>query len=243
MLDEGALRPAERVLDVGCGCGTVALAAADAVGPAGSVVGIDVSAPMLAQARSRSIAHTNVRYLDADASTHRFDAEFDVAISRFGVMFFRDPSAAFANLRSALRPGARVVFVCWRPSAENPWWRAAYDAAARVVALEPLADPDEPGPFAFGSQERIARVLADAGLTGAAIAAFDAPVVLSEEGLEGAVDFAITNGPVGRRMRAASDEERARVRAALVTTLRPHAGTDRVALPGATWVVRAAVPG
>ena len=125
-LDALAARPGERILDIGCGGGDTVLDLARRVAPDGSIVGIDVSAAVLAFARRAAEGLGQVRFIQADAQAPPFaPASFDAAFSRFGVMFFADPVAAFANIRRSLRPGGRLAFVCWRPMTENPWMGAA----------------------------------------------------------------------------------------------------------------------
>jgi SAM-dependent methyltransferase len=234
------LRRGDRVLDVGCGCGTTTLFAADAVGAEGSVVGIDVSVPMVARASERSAGRANVSYLLADAAGFRFDGGFDVEISRFGVMFFEDPVRAFANLRSALRPGGRIAFACWRPPADNAWVRVPREVALRHVPPAPPVGPDEPGPFSFGDAARVRRILEGAGFSRVDIAPFDAGVVLSEEGVDVAADFVMTTGPTAALLREASDETKARVRPELEARLRSFTHDGRTTLGGAVWMVSAA---
>ncbi len=138
-MDRAAIAAGERVLDVGCGCGQTTLELARRVGPRGSVLGADISSVMLGRARELAGAAgaTNVRFEEADAQTHAFPpAGFDVLFSRFGVMFFADPRAAFANLRTALRPGARVAFVCWQALPLNPWM--AVPLAAALQHFQPI---------------------------------------------------------------------------------------------------------
>ena len=239
LLERAALRAGERVVDVGCGCGATSLAAADAVGPAGAVLGVDVSVAMLARARERSEGRGNLSFLESDASTHAFEPTFDVVVSRLGVMFFGDPLAAFANLRAALRPGGRLVFVCWRPAADNAWVRVPVEAATRHVPPEPPSAPDAPGPFAFGDAARVERILRGAGFADVTVTPFDADVVLSDQGLDAAVRFAMSAGPTSRLLRDVTEEARARVRGELETTLRPFLRGSRAALGGATWLVHA----
>jgi SAM-dependent methyltransferase len=240
LLADAALGPGRRVLDVGCGCGTTTLAASETVGAAGFVVGIDVSAQMLEHARRRSAQRTNIQYIQADAAAHRFDTQFDVAISRFGVMFFRDPTAAFANLRSALRPGGKIAFMCWRPVVDNAWAHVPYEIATRSVTPDPKPGSDEPGPFSLGDRARTERILQGAGFfSGVSISPFDADVILSEEGLPAAVEFAMTNGPTGRLLSDSPEDAKARVREGLEAKLRTFAQGGRVAMRGATWIVSA----
>ena len=239
LFEAAAIRPGERVLDVGCGCGTTTLAAAHAVGRAGKVAGVDISAPMLARARERSADAENVAYELADAGTFAFEPAFDLVMSRFGVMFFLDPRRAFANLRAALAPGGRLVFMCWRPAAENPWARVPYEAATRHVPPEPPSAPDAPGPFSFGNPARVARIVEGAGFTDLRIDPVDGEVVLSTDGVEGGVAFAMIAGPTGRLLREASEEAKARVRSTLAEVLAPATHAGRTTLGGAVSIVRA----
>lgn len=242
LLERAALRPGALVLDIGCGCGTTTLAAADAVGPQGSVVGVDVSAPMVTCARERSAGRANVSYLRADASVHVFESFFDAMISRFGIMFFRKPALAFARIGEALRPDATLSFVCWRAADENEWVRVPGRELDPFVAVEPPVAVNEPGPFSFADPSRISRVLGTAGYRNIAIEPFDADVVLSEEGLDEAVRFVMSTGPTARRLRDADADTKARASDVLSKRLRPCAATNRVTLRGAVWMVTAARP-
>ncbi len=157
--------PGERVLDVGCGCGSTTLALATAVGPDGQVVGVDLSAVMLARAGERSAGLSQVELRRDDAQVAELGAAaFDLVFSRFGVMFFADPVAGFANLRRALRPEGRLVFACWQAPSANPWMALVNRAAAKLFDL-PAPPHDVPGPFSFADRERIDAVLSGAGFT------------------------------------------------------------------------------
>lgn len=164
MFDAIALRPGERVLDVGCGFGSTTVEAAERVAPDGTVLGVDISERMLAAARERSGAVGNASLLEADAQAHSFaPASYDAVISQFGVMFFDDPSAAFGNLHSALRPGGRLAFVCWQDPREAEWIAVAMSVIVPMVERRPdLGEPGAPGPFAFADGERL-RGLVEAG--------------------------------------------------------------------------------
>jgi SAM-dependent methyltransferase len=149
-----ALKPrgGEIALDVGCGTGETTRELAAVTSDA---LGVDVSEPFIEVARSKGGA----RYLLADAQTHRFDEKFDLLFSRFGVMFFDDPAAAFANLRSALRPGARVAMAVWGPWQENEW---ATIPLSVLRTLLPVPDPVAgPGPFGLSDEAKLARLLTD----------------------------------------------------------------------------------
>jgi SAM-dependent methyltransferase len=237
-------RPGERVIDVGCGCGWTALALADAVGTSGQVLGVDVSAPMLALARTRAGARSlaNATFTLADASEHRFEASCDLLFSRFGVMFFRDPVAAFTNLRRALKPQGRLAFVCWGPVAENPWLRVPMAAAGTVVPLPEPSGPEEPGPFAFADGARVRRILEEAGFAEVAIERKTADFVLGPD-LDAAATNAVESGPTSRLMVDADAATRAAIRGAVRAALAPYAKPSGVALASSTWIATARATG
>jgi len=222
-------RPGERVLDIGCGTGTTTLEIAALVGPEGHAVGADISAPMLARAHERSVPNTT--FVNADAQTYPFDeASFDGAFSRFGVMFFSDPTAAFANVRRALRPGGRLAFVCWQTFEAQEWMRVPAEAAG--VAIEWSG----PNPFAFGDRGVLARHLDGAGFVRVDIDGMRRTILVGgRSDLDTAVQFTL-EARVGREIVAARGDEAAPlVRAAL----EPYVTPDGVAMEAAVWVVRA----
>jgi SAM-dependent methyltransferase len=245
-MDRARLVVGERVLDVGCGCGATTRALAARVGPSGSAHGVDVSAPMLARAAAlaREAGLANVRFTNADAQTHRFEpGGADVLYSRFGVMFFADPPAAFRNLRGALRPGGRVSFVCWQPLAENPWLLVPLGAAAQHLQLTPPA-PGAPGPFAFGDAERVRGILAEGGFEGIHFEGVRDTLTVGGGGLEEAVRFLLEGvGPTSAALREADPAVRPRVYTAVREALTPFTTPAGVRMPAAVWIVTARAPG
>jgi SAM-dependent methyltransferase len=232
-----------RVLDVGCGCGGHTLALARRAGPRGSVVGADVSEPMLARARDRAAGAANVSFVAADAQTHRFAPPFDVVASRFGVMFFADFAAAFSNLRAALVPGGRLGFVCWQPVERNAWMHVPLQAAAGIVELPPPLPPGSPGPFGLDDPARIRGAIGAAGFEGVAIEDVREPQnVGGAATLEEAVAFLLVAGPAAAALKGAPPEVRARLAAALRAALAPFVTPRGVVLPGAAWIVTARRP-
>jgi SAM-dependent methyltransferase len=171
VLDAAAVARTDRVLDIGCGTGSTTCTTARAADD-GQALGVDISRPLLqrAEQRARHDGLTNVRFEHGDAQTYRLAPQgFDVAISRFGVMFFSDPTAAFANIARGLRPGGRIAFVCWQPLANNEWITMLASAAAQHIPLPPPDEPGSPGPFSLGDRQHLAAVLDAAGLVDVAI--------------------------------------------------------------------------
>jgi SAM-dependent methyltransferase len=242
-MDRAALQPGERVLDVGCGCGPTTLELARRVGPSGKVLGIDLSSVMLEHARRqpRPPGAGEVRFEEADAQTATLPAaSFDVLFSRFGVMFFADPRAAFGNLAKAIRPGGRLVFVCWRTFPENPWMAVPMMAALQHIPPPPIPRPEDPGPFSFASQDRVRGILEGAGFGGVGFEPLDQDLLVGGgQGVDTAVDFMLKMGPAAAALREVGPEKTAEVVEAIREAIRPYEGPDGVKMAGAAWVVTA----
>jgi SAM-dependent methyltransferase len=243
ILQAAALRPGGHVLDVGCGCGGTTLAAARLAAP-GQAVGIDLSGPMLARAWADAEAAGlgNAVFQQGDAQVHPLEpAGFDTVISRFGTMFFADPVAAFANIRSAARPGGRLVFACWQPLAANQWLLVPRAALAEHVAPPPSVGPgDGPGMFAFADPDRVRPILAAAGWRDIEITSEHRSILVGGGGsVDDAVEF-LRTGSMGRMMLAGADADTAdRAVASVRAALAPYAGADGVHLDAAVWLVQA----
>lgn len=242
LLTAAAITARDRVLDVGCGAGrTTRLAARQAA--AGWVMGLDLSAPMLTRASesARTERLANVTFERGDAQTHLFEpGTFDVLISRYGVMYFADPVAAFTNLGAALRPGGRLAFVCGAAPQDNEWLRAM--AALRpYLPVGGFGEPGGPGMFSLADRERIHEVLAAAGFAEITTVRAEAYGNWGRDA-EDAADFLLGSGP-GRHLTGQVTPEAAeRARQALVGTLRGHQRDGAVRLRSTCWLVTAVRP-
>jgi len=241
LLEFAAPRPGSTVIDVGCGCGVTTIEIARAVGPSGRVVGIDVSASMLALATERLSQFTNAACILGDAAELPLgDMGADLIVSRFGVMFFGDPAAAFGNLRTALVAGGRLRFACWRPIDENPWLRIPLHAVYEHVPRLPKPEPEEPGPFAFGDPARVTRILEAAGFTTPTFTPLDFQMDIAAGGtLEDAAIQSASMGPAKRALADQPDEILEAAIGSIRRALTPYASATGVTLPAAVWLVAA----
>jgi SAM-dependent methyltransferase len=198
---------------------------------------------MLARAREVAAERgvSNVRFEAADAQTHPFPpSSFDALFSRFGVMFFAGPEAAFANLRRALRSGGRVAFVCWRAVTENPWMMVPMMAAAQHILFPPPPPPGAPGAFAFADADRVHGILSGAGFSDVAIEPIDETMSLGGTiPLDETVEFLLQMGPTGSAMREVGEEMRGRVASAVREAVAPYETPQGVRMDAALWLVTA----
>lgn len=234
-----AAKPGEHVLDIGCGCGTTTFRLQMAVSPNGSVAGVDISAPMLDVARARSQAmNADIAFIEEDAALHDFQPVFDLVFSRFGVMFFDDPVAAFRNIRMALSPKGRLAFVCWRDFKDNPWAFQPYIAAKPFLPEQPQSDPYAPGPFAFADADRLKKILGEAGFNNIRIEKLDTTSSMGANADE-AADEALNIGPLSRAANELPEETRQKIRAVAKDALAKFQTPAGVTPPAACWLVGA----
>ena len=237
-LAAAAAKTGEKVLDIGCGTGTTTGRLAASVGPAGHVLGVDISEPLIAAARAQKLA--NATFAVSDAATYPFEpAMFDLVFSRFVVMFFADPIVAFKNLQRSLKPAGRLIFVCWRKPEENPWGSVPMRAAAPHLPPMERPGPEDPGQYAFADPARIERILKAAGFGTPTFRKLDELNYMGKD-VADVLDNLGKFGPLARLFGEATPEQVAKARQAIAGALAPHAGTEGVSLPGACWLVSAA---
>ncbi len=229
------LKPGMAVLDIGCGAGVTTAEIARRVAP-GKAVGVDISAPLTAVARRRF--GDLATFLEADAANHPFQPEFDLVFSRFGVMFFADPVKAFANIRTALKPGGRLAIVCWCPFEEIPLLYDTYAAAEDLLPPREPPPPLAPGPFGLSDHKSARTVLADAGYRDIVFGK-SAPRSLMGTTLEEAVEQALNLGPLAHATRDMDDAAKDKVRTRIRPVLARHKTEDGIAPPVACWLVGA----
>ena len=247
-LERLALPQGARAVDVGCGWGDTAIELARKVGPSGKVLGLDCCDAFLEKGRRDAAgdALAHVRFVVADVQTYRFEREFDFCFSRFGMMFFANPVAAMRNVRSALVPGGRLMFITWRVLDDNPWV-----AIPKAVVLRFLPPPGEnaqtcgPGPFSMANPDVVRAQLAAAGFIDAAFERVDGPVMVGRN-VDEALDLQMTIGPAGEIVREAgalAEERRGDVEAALRNELGRYVRDDGcVWMQSSSWTITARNP-
>jgi SAM-dependent methyltransferase len=242
MLERSAVAPGESVLEIGCGTGATAVPLAEAVGPRGRVVGVDISEPMLAGARQRLAESRlgNISLVQADAQVHRLEAgRFDLIVSRFGVMFFADPVAAFSNLLPAARPGGRLCFVCWGPIEENRHWMIPYEVALRHLGPPAPTPPHAPGPLAFSDRDYVRSILERAGFAEVVIDR-ETPDISGSTPEEEA-EYACVMGPPARLIEEKKPDQAVRgtIRQEMAEAFAAYARGGPMLLPSTVFLVTA----
>jgi SAM-dependent methyltransferase len=230
-----------RVLDVGCGAGATTVSMARRLGPTGLCVGVDISEPLLRVAKERAIAEKlgAVAFVQGDAQTYAFEpGRFESVMSRFGIMFFDDPEAAFVNIRRAARSDAKLVFTAWRSPAENPFMTTAARAAAPLLRNLSTPDAGAPGQFAFADGGRVRRILNASGWKNIEVRPIDITGNLAEQDL---LTYVTKLGPVGVALRDADVDEATRARTVSVVraAFEPYIQNGTARFTMACWLVSA----
>ncbi len=241
-LAKASARPGERVLDVGCGGGASTLSLANSVGPHGHVTGLDISPQLIehARQRGRNAGLENLSWLVADAETEELErGAYDLVFSRFGVMFFRDSDAAFANIRKA-NDGGRLCCAVWGPPPENPWVLKMGEIVSSVVE-QPEPDPTAPGPFRFADPDLFRCILEGAGYTEVQIEPWHGPQLVGGVGAtpETAARFALEAFNLEETVAPAGEEARQKVLHDLKALFADHFTSEGVSMPAMTWLVTA----
>lgn len=241
LIDRAGIKPGDRILDIGCGCGATSFAVAQRTGATGHVTGIDISSPMLARARELAPQGAPIDFVLADATVYNFKpASVDMLFSRFGVMFFAQPEISFANIRKALRPKGRLIFACWRTPRENPMLMLPLQEAYKHVPKMPEVKPEDPGPFSFASEDRVKKVLSDAGFSSIATERVDLKLdVAVGRGLDAALETVLAIGPASRAIEGQPADLVAAATASIRAALATHLTGNQVPLGGSIWIVTA----
>lgn len=228
---------ASHVLDIGCGTGATTIAIGRAIASRGHATGADLSAPMIDLAKQRAeLCGVDARFIAGDASRIAVDAPFDMAASRFGIMFFDDPVAAFARIRALLLPDAPLTAFAWRSPGENPFMTCAERASAPMLPPLPSQQPDAPGQFAFADPNRVRTILTDAGWSHAVLTPFDAECTMPVAALDA---YLLHMGRVGIVLKQLDDASRATILTQLRQAFMSFVDGDFVRFTAACWRIEA----
>lgn len=240
-LEAAEFRPGERVLDIGCGGGLTTIAIAKLVGPKGSATGVDISPALIETCRRRAAALQNVSFVCGDAAKIDLPgAPFDRLFSRFGIMFFDDPRAAFRHIHGLVKPGGHALFACWGPLAENPWVTELMEVPRRYVEL-PAPEPNAPGPFALADPAYTTEILTQAGFADVSFQPWRGDQQLGgpRATAERAADFVMQALFIGDLLKEEPESVKRRAREDLRAILKRHEGAEGVALRAMAWFVSA----
>ncbi|KUM23488.1 SAM-dependent methyltransferase [Mesorhizobium loti] len=239
VVDAGYPGEGGNVLDIGCGAGATTLAMARRVGNDGRCVGLDISQPLvtLAAERARVEEVANASFEVGDAQAYAFESgRFDAVVSRFGVMFFDDPVAAFTNIRQAARRDGKLAFVAWRSPVENGFLTTAARAAAPFLPPASVPDPDAPGQFAFADGAKVKRILEASGWSSIKVERVDVPCRIAEGDL---MAYVTRLGPVGAALREVDQATAEKITAVLPAAFAPFVEGGEAGFNAACWLATA----
>ncbi len=240
LLKRANIKPGMSILDIGCGCGGSTFKALEA---GASLTGVDISEQMIERARERAKEiGGDIEFLVADAMTYQWSKQYDLVISRFGVMFFEDPVAAFSNILSALRPGGKICFICWQPPKENPWITLPMSAVRPYLPPPEPTDPNAPGMFGLADPERTRQILGSAGFED--ILCEDVRLInqMADGTVEGTVQFMTEIGPLRRQLGEMSEADRDNALSAMKKVLSENLSDGKVRLGAGCWILSATKP-
>ena len=242
LIEAAAFRPGESVIDVGCGAGATTMDIARRIAPGGQVIGLDISPVLVRTAgrRARAAGLTNATFVEGDAAMASPGDRCDCLFSRFGVMFFDAPHAAFANMHKFLKPGGRLLFSCWGPISENPWVREPMEVVMTHKEL-PAPVPRAPGPFAFAENEYVRGILTSARFTDISFTEWRGKQCVGGAGADArqAAQFLVDAASIGEALTGEPQELRDRVIADLARLFAKYEGPDGVRVTAMAWLVAA----
>ena len=237
-LKAAAVKKGERVIDVGCGCGSTTIALVER---GASAWGIDLSAPMLERAKERTRNTKNIAFSQMDAALANYSPDHHLLFSRFGVMFFDDPYATFTRLRDSLVEDGRLTFLCWQKASDNPWMSTAgYAVRSHFPDDKVDSNEREPGPFAFADPDYVTDILTTSGYVSIEIESVQARLQVASD-LDDAIWFQSRVGPLARVLQELSGKEQEAALSVAREALAEHVTESGLHLDAATWVVKARV--
>ena len=243
LIEAAKFVPGEKVIDIGCGGGVTSLEIARRVGPKGSVTGLDISLPLTrtATARAEAAGLKNIRFVAGDASKAEIgETGFDCLFSRFGIMFFTDPYAAFAHMHGFVKPGGRMMVSCWGPQPENPWIINVMGVVAKYIDM-PRPDPKTPGPFAFADTNYFRDILTKAGFKDISFTPWHGEQALGGPGsnAKSATQFLTETLFLGDMLKELPDARKQEALVELEAMLKRHEKDGSVKMGGMAWLVGA----
>ncbi|HET9679343.1 MAG TPA: methyltransferase domain-containing protein [Gammaproteobacteria bacterium] len=246
-LEKLTLAPGSQVVDMGCGWGDTSIALARKLDNTGKVLGVDCVDRFLQKGRedAREAGLANVQFVAADVQTYPFKAEYDLCFSRFGMMFFENPVAAMRNIRTALKPGGKLLFIVWRTIEYNDWL-----GKPKELVLQFLPAPGDdaqtcgPGPFSMANPDVVTAQLKAAGFDNIEFEAIDGPVTVGDS-VEEAIAFQLAIGPAGEVFREAgeaAEKQRETIEQAMRDMLSSYEQDGKIVMPSSSWAITAKNP-